>query len=525
MTKASSDEHALLRHDKGQADYTHLGATASSASAAIYNDSPATRRRSMWRDSGNVLMWARVITSITSVADGYGLSVIAGAAVLAKDELDFGTAELGWLLGAAHLSGALAAPLAATVGDQWGRRPAFIIIYLGIICGSIMMSFAQTFPMLLAGRIVEGMSLGAGIGTVMTYMSEVAPSEHRGSFNSSEGLFLITGIMLGYVSNQVLLEVEYNWRLMLGLGATLPLLGLPLLLMGLVPESPRFILVTQGTSRKSALVALVGEKEAARTIAAASGGSVRHREMATWNDILSPDVPTYGKRLLLATGVLVLQSLSGFPFVSVATTGLLTHDVGHAQATQMVLGMGVLQVICCALGSLLVEHAGRRPLLLCSSAGCVASSMAVAAAYHHGLPVVPWKLAGLCCFTVSYQLGLGPVCFCYVSEILPNHMRSKGVGIAMLASRLYGGSAVSGFVVIAETYSPAVPFMINGVLSLVGFVFIYFCVPETRGVMLEHMHRLFDGHVNFESGDDSLNEGAADDASGVAFSDISEPEK
>ena len=74
------------------------------------------------------------------------------------------------------------------------------------------------------------------------YIAEIAPARRRGSSVSLNQLMIVIGISASFFSNYFLLGVgEHNWRWMLGVQVFPALLYL--LLLSLIPESPRWLVI------------------------------------------------------------------------------------------------------------------------------------------------------------------------------------------------------------------------------------------------------------------------------------------
>ncbi len=53
--------------------------------------------------------------------------------------------------------------LHGTLSDAWGRKPVVLVSLLVYVAGSVMAAVAPSFSFLLAGRVLQGLSAGAGL--------------------------------------------------------------------------------------------------------------------------------------------------------------------------------------------------------------------------------------------------------------------------------------------------------------------------------------------------------------------------
>ncbi|WP_200416807.1 MFS transporter, partial [Virgibacillus salexigens] len=91
---------------------------------------------------------------------------------------------------------------------------------------------------LVVGRLIIGLAVGGSTAIVPVYLSEMAPTESRGSLSSLNQLMITIGILSSYLVNYAFAEIE-GWRWMVGL-AVVPSL---ILMIGVLfmPEGPRWL--------------------------------------------------------------------------------------------------------------------------------------------------------------------------------------------------------------------------------------------------------------------------------------------
>jgi MHS family alpha-ketoglutarate permease-like MFS transporter len=132
----------------------------------------------------------------------------------------------GWILGA--------------YADRAGRRAALTLSVTLMCLGSLMIALTPTHAsigvaaplMLLAARLLQGISLGGEYGTSATYLSEVASARHRGFYSSFQYVTLIGGQLLASAVLLILQalyappELEaWGWRIPFLIGAACALFG------------------------------------------------------------------------------------------------------------------------------------------------------------------------------------------------------------------------------------------------------------------------------------------------------------
>jgi MHS family alpha-ketoglutarate permease-like MFS transporter len=125
--------------------------------------------------------------------------------------------------------------------DRHGRRSALMVSVVLMCLGSLIVGLCPVYAdvgvlaplILVAARMLQGLSLGGEYGASATYLSEIATSRHRGFYSSFQYVTLIGGQLLASVTLLILQRLLLNgpqleawgWRIPFLIGAALALLG------------------------------------------------------------------------------------------------------------------------------------------------------------------------------------------------------------------------------------------------------------------------------------------------------------
>jgi inositol transporter-like SP family MFS transporter len=111
-------------------------------------------------------------------------AIVAGASgvTLWQNYLGLSEMHLGWLnaLSANALGAAIGAIIGGFLADKFGRKFIFTYNLLVYMTGVLIVMFAVNFPMLLAGFMITGISVGIGVPASWTYISESSEVNNRG---------------------------------------------------------------------------------------------------------------------------------------------------------------------------------------------------------------------------------------------------------------------------------------------------------------------------------------------------------
>ena len=110
-------------------------------------------------------------------------------------------ARLGGMLAAAYaLMQFLFSPTIGNVSDRFGRRPVLLLSLAVMFVDYVVMALAQTFWLLLVGRIVAGIA-AATMSVALAFMADVSPPEKKaqnfGLVSAGFGLGFVLGPALG----------------------------------------------------------------------------------------------------------------------------------------------------------------------------------------------------------------------------------------------------------------------------------------------------------------------------------------
>ncbi|MDN6333011.1 MAG: MFS transporter, partial [Micrococcaceae bacterium] len=77
------------------------------------------------------------------------------------DMLDTSASDAAWVVTATLLAGAVVTPIAGRLGDMFGKRRMLIISLALMVAGSVLCALTNTLEIMLAGRVLQGLAMGA----------------------------------------------------------------------------------------------------------------------------------------------------------------------------------------------------------------------------------------------------------------------------------------------------------------------------------------------------------------------------
>ncbi len=284
-------------------------------------------------------------------------------------------------------------------------------------------------------------------------------------------------------------NVDRGWRWMFGSGA-LPALVL-LVLLFLVPESPRF-LTKQGKPERAldVLTRVGGPEQARRELADIEDALARER--GTLRELFEP-----GLRIVLVIGVTlaVLQQVTGINvFLYFAPEIFKRMGEGTNVALLQTVLVGAVNMLFTIIAIWTVDRLGRKPLMLIGFTGMGVALVAMGLAAYFGRTEL-WVLLFILGYIACFALSVGPVTWVILSEIFPTKIRGRAMAIATVCLWVANFVVTQTFTImdedpwLVETFHRAAPFWLYAALCVVSVLFVWRLVPETKGKTLEEIER------------------------------------
>jgi sugar porter (SP) family MFS transporter len=425
-----------------------------------------------------LLSWS-IGASLGGFLFGYQLGVISGALLFVREDFALGAFAQGALVSAVLLGAMAGSLVGGRLADAVGRRRALIAIAGLFIAATLLATAAPGYGTLLVARALAGVGVGAVSTTAPLYLSEIAPPRVRGGLVTLFQLMLTLGILVSYGVG-LAFSGSGDWRAMFGLG----LVPSVLLLAGMLraPETPAWLDAHgQAERAREVLLQVVDDEEAERLLRDLRRPDAAAPQTTGVRELLhSRAAPA----LLIAVALAVLQQLAGINAV-IAYAPAIMQRTGLTASNSILysLPIALANVAATVVSIRLVDRRGRRSLLLASIAGTCASLVLLGLTFELSLgDSGTWlSLACLLAYVVSFAIGLGPIYWLLVAEILPPEARAAGAGVATAVNWFTSFIVSLAFAPLADAVGQGPTFWIFAAVCALGYAFTERYVPETRG--------------------------------------------
>lgn len=472
-----------------------------------------------------------LIAVIGGLLFGYDTAVISGAEkglqafFMGADDFVYTDAMHGITSSSALIGCIIGSALSGWVASNLGRKRALFIagiLFLLSALGSYYPEFLffeygkPSYSLLLAFncyRVLGGVGVGMASAICPMYIAEIAPSNIRGTLVSWNQFAIIFGQLVVYFVNFLILgdnvnpvikamqgvnqilnpteaawTMETGWRLMFGSEA-FPA-GLFTLLVLFVPETPRYLAMTGQDARAlHVLTRINGIREAQVVLQQIKATAEEKREKLF----------TYGWMVIFIGIMLsVFQQAVGINAVLYFAPRIFdTMGMGNPMVQTVI--MGIINLLFTLLAVFTVEKWGRKPLLICGSAGMAVGAFGVALSnLVSGMPPMV-SVVSIMVYSASFMFSWGPICWVLISEIFPNTIRGAAVAIAVAFQWIFNFIVSSTFVPMynmslgdmGEKFGHTFAYSLYGVICVIAALFVWRLVPETKGKTLEDMTNLW----------------------------------
>ncbi|KAI7785889.1 sugar transporter [Diaporthe eres] len=517
--------------------------------AAIY-DAALHRREALMGSSGPAALVknARVFAiaafaCIGGVLYGYNQGMFSGVLAMPSFQQHMGEydpvdpkadqTKKGWLTAILELGAWLGTLLSGFVAEAISRKYGILVAVTVFVIGVVIQITAVTgagHNSILAGRFITGMGVGSMAMIVPIYNSEVAPPEIRGALVSLQQLAICFGIMVSfwidYGTNFIgstALEAQSDaaWLTPICLQIAPALV----LFFGMLfmPFSPRWLVHhdREDEARRvlARLRALPADHELVELefleIKAQSMFEKRTvaekfphlREQTAWNTFKLQFVAIKSlfqtramfKRVIVACVTMAFQQWTGINAVLYYAPTIFSQlGLDSTETSLLATGVvGIVMFLATIPAVLYVDRVGRKPVLTTGAVGMATCHIIIAviiaknrtqwetqAAAGWAAVVMVWL------FVVFFGYSWGPCAWILVAEIWPLSARPYGVSLG--ASSNWMNNFIVGQV--TPDMLSAMPYgtyILFGLLTYLGAVFIWYFVPETKRLTLEEMDVIF----------------------------------
>lgn len=446
-----------------------------------------------------------LISALGGLLFGYDWVVIGGAKPFYESffSISDNPSLQGLAMSIALIGCLIGALLCGSLADYIGRKKLLLIAAFIFFVSSWWTGAVNQFNEFLFARFLCGAGIGLASGLSPMYIAEIAPTSIRGKLVSLNQLMIVIGILSAQITNWLIAEdvstiqdsgiiistwnEQMAWRWMFW-AAMFPS-AVFFMMIFMIPESPRWLIFRGQKEKAVHILSQIGgpvyAMEESRLIEALCKGDRKQRRLTTL--FQSP----YRKILLIGVVIAFFQQWCGTNVIFNYAQEIFQaagYSIGDMLFNIVITGIANLALTIVAIFT--VERWGRKLLMCIGSCGLGIIYLLLGICYYFevsGLTMVLFVVMAIAC----YAMTLGPVTWVLLAEIFPNRIR--GIAVATCTFVLWIGSATLtySFPLLNSNLGISGTFGLYSIVCLLGFLFIFYKVPETKGYTLEEIEQNF----------------------------------
>jgi sugar porter (SP) family MFS transporter len=319
------------------------------------------------------------------------------------------------------------------------------------------------------------------------YVAEVAPPKIRGTLVTIYQMAIVMGILVSYLVNFALHEVDNNWRWMFATGLIPSIVFFTGLIF--IPESPRWLVKAGFRERAKIVLERIGGtdfaafeiKEIEKSLADTMGGSGLKILFS----------PKYRKVIFLGLLLSVFVQITGInTVVDYAPKILMTAGLEIRNALLQTSLIGLVNFVFTFFAIWLIDKLGRRTFYIVGSSGMAVTLLLLAAAFHFEMNPI-FTTIFIMAFIAFFASCIGPAFWTLVAEMFPNRIRGKAVALASFTQWVFNFLVILLFPYVLDALGGSVTFLFLSVMSIIQLMIAWLLIKETKGKTLEEIEDLW----------------------------------
>ncbi|XP_024944312.1 facilitated trehalose transporter Tret1 isoform X1 [Cephus cinctus] len=434
----------------------------------------------------------------------FGFSAIAIPQLKATNSiLKIDDSQASWIASMASIGTPIGCLLSGYMMDTFGRKCTLLVTEVPALLGWILIIFATDIRMIYAGRFFVGLGSGMVGAPARVYTSEVTQPHLRGMLTALASVGVSTGVLIEYALGSML-----PWHICAAVSSIIPLVSL--MLMFLFPETPSYLISRDRPQEaKSALRRFRGnnynlDKEMDALVNFSNKNNIKRltgfREIMT--AILKPNAI---KPFILLFLYFLIYQWSGTNALTFYAVDIIKDSGATVDKYLATVILGVVRLASTIAACILCRRCGRRPLTLISSIGCGLSMVGLGSymwllEYWKSINIpATWTWVPIFCifaYTITCTLGFLVIPWVMIGEVYPTQIRGVIGGITTMSAHAFIFTVVKTYPLLADSLTRHGTFILYGCISLVGTIYFYVCLPETKGKTLQEIEDYFSGRSN-----------------------------
>ncbi|XP_026725134.1 facilitated trehalose transporter Tret1-like isoform X1 [Trichoplusia ni] len=390
------------------------------------------------------------------------------------------------------------------ISDRFGRKTNILLSALPIVTGTVILLNTSSAWWICVTRFIWGTGSGMISTVSAAYLVEISDKDIRGMLTASFRFMVTFGSILVIAVGSLVSYDTLNYML----------IAIPMcyfMACSCIPESPYYYLKDEKVdAARRSLMKLSGNKDEVvleeRLSAMRSDVRLEMLRSSSLKELFTGK--QYRRALVIGTVLKLTQVMAGTIALQQYVGRIVQESTTSISISTVLMIFGAVRLVVGLLSLIIVDRIGRRPLLLYSFVSS-ASVLATVGAYFLILPnsspyftYIPF--IGITLSNTIAILGYDTLVFIIPAEIFPLNVKSVALTYFNMLGGITNFLSVKGFQEIKDLAGLTGVFWFYTITCIIGAVFTYFMVPETKGKSLREIQIELQGRY-YDEANEKLN--------------------
>ena len=419
--------------------------------------------------------------SLSGLLAGFDTGVISGAMLYIKLSFELTPQLEGLLVSSVSIGAIFGALINGILIDKLGRKKILISSALIFFFGTLCCSVSQNIYQLIFSRALLGCAVGIVSFAGPLYLSEISAKNQRGRIVSLYQIALTFGILFSYLVNYFCANLDASWRAMFFMGA----IPAVLLFFGMLvqKDTPRWYILKNKINKAKEILNKLNIDNPEEKILEIRNTLNKNEKLKLNKKILRP--------FIIGVGIMFVQIATGINAI-IYYAPTIFKEFGFSSnrdALFITIFIGLINFLMTFVAFAFVDKFGRKPLLYIGLSGMLVSLLVISSAFLLEFVLIKYIAIVFCAiYIVSFSMSLGPIGLLLISEIFPLRYRGTAMSIAIISNFIFNFIVTSLFPIVLNLFGGFLTFLIFALICLISIIFVFRCVPETKGMSLEDIN-------------------------------------
>jgi DHA2 family multidrug resistance protein len=163
--------------------------------------------------------------------------------------------QVGWVVTSYGIANVIILPLSAWLGNRFGKKNYFLFSLVGFTVASALCGLATSLPLLIAARVLQGLTGGGLLAKAQAILFETFPKSEQAMAQGFFGAIVIAGPAIGPTLGGYIVT-NIGWRWIFFINLPIGLVAMFLVVTALAPDDPKKLLRSRVDWTAIALLAI-----------------------------------------------------------------------------------------------------------------------------------------------------------------------------------------------------------------------------------------------------------------------------